>query len=161
MTDTTLTTSPATSGSTFRIAFIQACWHRDIVDQCRDSFLKEIALLTECTVECIELPGAFEIPLHAKLLIETGNYDAVVAAGLVTDSGIYRHEFVAHAVIDGLMRVQLDTGKPVFSVVLTPHQFHNYDEHINFFINHFVVKGKEAAVACANTLTSMKNLSLL
>lgn len=161
MTDTTLTTSPATSSSTFRIAFIQACWHRDIVDQCRDSFLKEIALLTDCTVECIELPGAFEIPLHAKLLIETGNYDAVVAAGLVTDSGIYRHEFVAHAVIDGLMRVQLDTGKPVFSAVLTPHQFHNYDEHINFFINHFVVKGKEAAEACANTLTSMKKLSLL
>lgn len=150
-----------TSKTTFRIAFIQACWHRDIVDQCRDSFLKEIAQLTDCTVDCVELPGAFEIPLHAKLLAETGKYDAIVAAGLVTDSGIYRHEFVAHAVIDGLMRVQLDTGKPVFSAVLTPHQFHNYDEHINFFIEHFVVKGKEAAVACADTLASLKKLSLL
>ena len=154
MTDTT-------SNTPFRIAFIQACWHRDIVDQCRDSFLKEIAELTECTVDCVELPGAFEIPLHAKLLAESGKYDAIVAAGLVTDSGVYRHEFVAHAVIDGLMRVQLDTGKPVFSAVLTPHQFHNYDEHTNFFTNHFVVKGKEAAVACADTLASLKKLSLL
>ena len=149
-----------TSNSTFRIAFIQACWHRDIVDQCRDSFLKTIATLTDCAVDCIELPGAFEIPLHAKLLAETGKYDAIVAAGLVTDSGIYRHEFVAHAVIDGLMRVSLDTGKPVFSAVLTPHQFHNYDEHINFFMEHFVVKGKEVAVACADTLASLTRLSL-
>lgn len=154
MTDTTPNTP-------FRIAFIQACWHRDIVDQCRDSFLKEIAELTESTVDCIELPGAFEIPLHTKLLIESGKYDAVVAAGLVTDSGTYRHEFVAHAVIDGLMRVQLDTGKPVFSVVLTPHQFHNYDVHSDFFAQHFIVKGKEAAVACADTLASLKKLSLL
>ncbi|EAW32329.1 riboflavin synthase subunit beta [marine gamma proteobacterium HTCC2143] len=151
----------STPNTQFRIAFIQSCWHRDIVDQCRDSFLKEIAKLTESTVDCVELPGAFEIPLHAKLLAETGKYDAIVAAGLVTDSGIYRHDFVAHAVIDGLMQVQLETRKPVFSAVLTPHKFHNYDEHTNFFTEHFVVKGKEAAVACAATLESLNKLSLL
>lgn len=149
-----------TNSTPFRIAFVQACWHKDIVDQSRHAFLHEVVTHLDCEVECIELPGAFEIPLHAKLLAETGQYDAIVAAGLVTDSGIYRHEFVAHAVIDGLMRVQLDTGTPVFSVVLTPHQFHSHQDHSQFFNEHFLVKGKEAALACAQTLKSLKKLAL-
>ncbi len=54
--------------------------------------------------------------------------------------------------IDGLMRVQLDTDIPVFSVVLTPHHFHEHDEHIDYFTKHFVKKGAEAANAVAATL---------
>ncbi len=142
-----------------RIAFIQASWHRDIVDQCKDSFLIEIAKLCDYAVDVIVVPGAFEIPLQAKLLAKTGKYAAVVAAGLVTDSGIYRHEFVAQSVVSGLMQVQLETEIPVFSVVLTPHQFHNCSEHNTFFLEHFVVKGAEAASACASILQLNDNLA--
>jgi len=86
-----------------RIAFIQACWHKDIVDQCRLSFTAEMATLgfSEAQVDFFELAGAYEIPLHAKLLAKSGNYAGIVASGLVVDGGIYRHDFVAHAVIDG------------------------------------------------------------
>ena len=45
------------------------------------------------------------------------------------------------AVIDGLMRVQLDTGVPVFTAVLTPRDFHDHEEHQRFFREHFVKKG--------------------
>jgi 6,7-dimethyl-8-ribityllumazine synthase len=71
-----------------------------------------------------------------------------VACALVVDGGIYRHEFVASAVIDGLMRVQLDTGVPVISAVLTPKDFHDHADHQRFFAEHFVIKGTEAAQAC-------------
>lgn len=141
-----------------RIAFIQACWHRDIVDQLRDSFAKEFANLSDLEIDFIELPGAYEIPLHAKILAETGEYAGIVAAGLVVDGGIYRHDFVATAVIDGLMRAQMDTGVPVFSAVLTPHHFHAGEEHITFFKEHFVKKGKEAAKACAQTISSINSI---
>jgi 6,7-dimethyl-8-ribityllumazine synthase len=139
-----------------RIAFIQACWHRDIVDQLRDSFATEFASLSNLTIDFFELPGAYEIPLHAKTLAETGKYAGVVAAGLVVDGGIYRHDFVASTVVDGLMRAQMDTGVPVFSAVLTPHHFHAGDEHSTFFKEHFVKKGKEAAHACVQTISSLK-----
>ena len=135
-----------------RIAFIQACWHRDIVDQCKHSFLTKIATHCDHKIDLFEVPGAFEIPLQAKLLAKTGKYAAIVAAGLVTDGGIYRHEFVAQSVITGLMQVQLETEVPVFSVVLTPHHFHNSSEHKTFFAEHFVLKGAEAAQACADIL---------
>lgn len=144
-----------------QIAFVQATWHRNIVDQARAGFTDRIRDLgfAADTLEFFEVPGAFEIPLTAKRLAATGRYRAVVAAGLVVDGGIYRHEFVASAVIDGLMRVQLDTDVPVFSVVLTPHHFHEHDEHVRYFTEHFVKKGAEAATAVAATLALHTSLS--
>lgn len=143
-----------------QIAFIQSCWHRDIVDQSRDAFLRHIKTLgiTRKQIDCYEVPGAFEIPLHAKLLAESGRYAAVVAAGFVVDGGIYRHEFVASAVIDALMSVQLETRIPVISAVLTPQHFHDHEEHRRFFFDHFKVKGVEAAEACAKTIEGVLRL---
>ncbi|MFT7757154.1 UNVERIFIED_CONTAM: 6,7-dimethyl-8-ribityllumazine synthase, partial [Salmonella enterica subsp. enterica serovar Enteritidis] len=46
-----------------------------------------------------DVPGSFDIPLLAKKLAETGQYDAIVATGLVVDGGIYRHDFVAGTVV--------------------------------------------------------------
>ena len=150
--------SPGLPGS--RIAFIQAGWHSDIVNQCRLSFLAEIGRLGHAgsEIDFLEVAGAFEIPLHAKLLAQTGRYGAIVGAGLVVDGGIYRHEFVAQAVISGLMEVQLSTGTPVISAVLTPHHFNAGAEHRDFFAAHFLVKGEEAARACHATMQSVRQL---
>ncbi len=140
-----------------RIAFIQACWHKDIVDQCRIAFTDEMAKLgwPVSSIDFFELPGAFEIPLHAKVLAKTGKYAGIVASGLVVDGGIYRHDFVAQSVISALMQVQLDTEVPVFSAVLTPHHFHSHSEHHDYFHAHFLVKGREAAQACAITVAKL------
>jgi len=146
-----------------RIAFVQSCWHRDIVDQCRDSFLAEMVKrgVGEDRIDLFEVPGALEIPLQAKLLAKTGSYAAIVATGLVVDGGIYRHEFVADAVISGMMAIQLDLEVPVISAVLTPHQFHEHAEHRTYFNRHFVVKGAEAAEACWETMRNLDRLSQL
>ena len=61
---------------------------------------------------------------------------------------------IAPAVVDALMRVQLDSGVPVFSVALTPHNFQPTEDLLGFFRNHFVHKGEEAADACAQTLAA-------
>lgn len=61
------------------------------------------------TIDFFEVPGVFEIPLQAKLLAKSGRYACIVAAGFVVDGGIYRHEFVSEAVINGLMQLQLET----------------------------------------------------
>ena len=150
----------AARGPGRRIAFIQACWHKEIVDQSRIAFLAEIAKLgiAEDQVEVFEVPGSLEIPLQAQLLAKTGRYAIIVAAGLVVNGGIYRHDFVAGTVIDALMRVMLDTEVPVLSVVLTPHNFHESEEHRAFFFDHFKVKGTEAAIACAQTLKNLERL---
>ncbi len=146
-----------------RVAFIQSCWHRAIVDQGRDAFLTEMARhgVGETTIDLFEVPGAFEIPLMAKQLSRSGRYTAVVACGLVVNGGIYRHEFVADAVIGALMTIQLETGVPIISAVLTPHHFHDHDDHQRFFAEHFVIKGTEAASACLKTVETLNRLSAL
>ena len=149
------TRMPSTST---RIAFVQACWHRDIVKRGRDGFLAELERLgiPRGRVDVFEVPGSLEIPLHAKLLAKSGGYAAVAAAGFVVDGGIYRHEFVAQAVIDGLMSVALETEVPVLSMVLTPQRFHDHDEHHAFFSGHMEKKGREAANACVRTMQSIE-----
>ena len=145
-----------TTSSEPTIAFVQSCWHRDIVDRAREGFLAEVR--NRASIELFEVPGAFELPLHARCIADSGRFDAVVAAGFVVDGGIYRHEFVADAVISGLMRVQLDTGVPVFSSVLTPQQFHESTTHLQFFSDHMVEKGHEVAAACLQTLAARSQI---
>lgn len=141
-----------------RIAFVQASWHGDIVQQGRDAFLAEIERhgIAKAEVDVFEVPGSLEIPLQAKLLAKSGRYAAIVAAGFVVDGGIYRHEFVAETVIDGMMRVQLETEVPIISLVLTPQRFHAHDVHQTFFHEHFKLKGEEAARACIRVLENLE-----
>ena len=153
-------TLPRSLADHSRIAFIQATWHADIVGRGRDSFLAEMEKLgfpTE-SIDVYTVPGAYEIPLHAKRLALSGRYRGIVACGFVVNGGIYRHDFVAHAVVHGLMQVQLETEIPVFSMVLTPLNFHEHDPHHTFFLEHFVTKGKEAALACLNTVAALSEL---
>lgn len=131
-----------------RIAFIKARWHSDVVDRAHDGFLTEQRrLIPGAEVVAYDVPGAFEMPLLAKKLAQTGRFDAVVAAALVVDGGIYRHDFVATAVVTGLMNVGLETGVPCFSVSLTPHNYQETELLTGFYRDHFVKKGAEAANA--------------
>ena len=137
-----------------RVAFIQARWHSEIVDEARKAFIAEIGLLSQggIAIDVFDVPGAFEIPLLARRIALKGRHAAVVGAAFVVDGGIYRHDFVASAVIDGLMRAQMDADVPVLSAVLTPHHFHSSDEHFEFFRAHFKVKGREVARACMTVI---------
>lgn len=127
-----------------RYAFIKANWHADIVDRALDGFRE---LIPDDVIDVFDVPGAFEMPLLARDLAASGRYAAVAAAAFVVDGGIYRHDFVAQAVVDGLMRAGLDTGVPVLSVSLTPHHYQETDHHNRIYREHFVEKGREAARA--------------
>ena len=131
-----------------RSAFIKARWHSDVVDRAHEGFVAEQRrLMPGAEVVAYDVPGAFEMPLLAKKLAQTGKFDAVVAAALVVDGGIYRHDFVATAVVTGLMNVGLETGIPCFSVSLTPHNYQETELLTGFYREHFVKKGAEAANA--------------
>ncbi len=127
-----------------RYAFIKANWHSEIVDRALQGFLD---VIPSDAVDVFDVPGAFELPLLAKKLAASGRYGAVAGAALVVDGGIYRHDFVAAAVVNGLMQAGMETGVPVLSVSLTPHQYQETDHHRRIYADHFVEKGREAARA--------------
>jgi len=138
-----------------RFAFVKARWHADIVDRAYDGFTE---LILPAQVDVYDVPGAFEMPLMAQTLAQSGRYGAIACAALVVDGGIYRHDFVAAAVVDGLMQVGLKTGVPVLSVSLTPHHFQETEHHKTIYADHFVTKGREAAQAALGILDVQSNL---
>jgi len=139
-----------------RYAFVKASWHAEIVDRALDGFLQ---VIPSAHVDIFDVPGAFELPLMARDLAASGHYAAVAAAALVVDGGIYRHDFVASAVVDGLMRAGLDTGVPVLSVSLTPHHYQDTPHHNAIYRAHFVDKGVEAAQAALQITQSRTRLA--
>ena len=76
----------------------------------------------------------------------------IAAAAFVVDGGIYRHAFVAQAVVSGLMDAQIKTEVPVLSISLTPHNVQPTDDNVAFFASHFIIKGREAASAVARPI---------
>jgi len=139
-----------------KYAFVKTTWHSEIVDQALVGFEKVVG---KDSVQVFDVPGAFELPLFARDLALTGKYAAIAAAALVVDGGIYRHEFVAQAVVNGLMKAGLETGVPILSISLTPHNFQETEHHIGIFREHFVLKGQEAGNAALSIVNARQLVS--
>ena len=157
------TTVPTPLPADLRFAFVEAAWHADIVQQARDAFLARMAEagIGRERIDLFEVPGAFEIPLHAQRLARSGRYAAVVGSALVVDDGIYRFDAMMQTVVKAMMEVQMDTGVPMILAVHTPHHFHEHAEHRKYFLRHFALKGREAAEACLQTVAGLRRLDAL
>jgi len=75
--------------------------------------------VAETDVDIAWVPGAFEIPLVAKRMAESGRYDAILALGVVIRGGTPHFEYVAAEVSKGVAKVSLDSGVPVVFGVIT------------------------------------------
>ncbi len=73
----------------------------------------------EQNVDVYKVPGAFEIPLVAKKVAESGKYDAVICLGAVIRGGTPHFDYVAAEVSKGIANVSLDAGVPISFGVLT------------------------------------------
>jgi len=71
------------------------------------------------SVDVAWCPGSFEIPLVAKVLAETGEYDALICLGAVIRGGTPHFDYVAAEVNKGIAKVSLDTALPVIQGIIT------------------------------------------
>jgi 6,7-dimethyl-8-ribityllumazine synthase len=70
-------------------------------------------------VDVVHVPGSFELPLAAKKLARTGEYDSLIAIGCVLRGETSHYDYVCSETARGLQLAQLDTGVPVIFCVLT------------------------------------------
>ena len=70
-------------------------------------------------IHLVKVPGAFEIPLVAKKLAQSGNYDAVICLGAVIRGATPHFDYVSAEVSKGVAAAGLETGVPVIFGVLT------------------------------------------
>ena len=69
--------------------------------------------------DVFDVPGAFELPVAAKLCAESGRYDGVVCLGAVIRGETDHYDYVCNEAASGITRVSLDTGVPCAFGVLT------------------------------------------
>ena len=97
-------------------------------------------------------PGAFEIPLMAKKLAQTGSFDGVICLGCVIKGDTAHFEFISLGVASGLMSATLETGVPITFGVLTTY---TDEQAVVRSREDAQNKGCEAAAACIESLRSL------
>ncbi|MCT1418389.1 6,7-dimethyl-8-ribityllumazine synthase [Staphylococcus aureus] len=112
--------------------------------------------VNEDNIDVAFVPGAFEIPLVAKKLASSGNYDAVITIGCVIRGATSHYDYVCNEVAKGVSKVNDQTNVPVIFGILTTESIEQAVERAGTKAGN---KGAEAAVSAiemANLLKSIK-----
>lgn len=104
-------------GRGLNVVIVAGQWH-DVITDGMIAGAQRTLDASGASHSLVRVSGSFELPLACKVALENGA-DAVVALGVIIRGGTPHFEYVSSATTDGLLRVMLDTGKPVGFGVLT------------------------------------------
>ncbi len=135
-----------------RIAVVTASFNATVTNGLKDGAIEFLEAAGAAEVLAVDVPGAFELPLVARELAQSG-YDAVVCLGAVIEGDTDHYEHVAHRASEGIMRVQLDTGVPISFGVLTVRDAHAALVRSQPGPDN---KGREAAMAALETARTLE-----
>ena len=129
----------------FRSGIVVSRWNNHVTEMLLDGALKtcEQLGLQSSQVDVFWCPGAYEIPITARMALDTGRYNGIIALGAVIRGATPHFDYVAGAASDGVMRVMLETRRPVVFGVLTVDNEEQAQERARLDRGN---KGGEAAV---------------
>lgn len=148
MTRTGGSTGPEIDGTGLRVGIIAARFNDHIVERLHAGARRGLARIGVADSDVIEawVPGAFELPLAAKVLAQSGTVDAVICLGVVIKGDTPHFDYVCGEAARGIQQAQLDTGIPVMFGVLTVNTEQQALDRASDGIDN---KGDEAAVGAA------------
>lgn len=111
--------------------------------------------VVEEDVTVAHVPGAFELPLVAKTMAQSGQYDAILCLGAIIRGETPHFEYVAQAASSGIARVGLETGVPMIFGVITADTLDQALERAGGKAGN---KGAEAALAAIEMAGLLKSL---
>jgi len=149
---------PDLDGKGLRIAIIGARFNDHIVTKLRDGALRGLDRLGVADDDIMEswVPGAFELPLAAKVLAQTGKVDAIICLGTVIKGDTPHFDYVCGEAARGIQDAQLATGIPVMFGVLTVNTEQQAIDRSGPGIDN---KGDEAAVGAVEMALLVKCLT--
>lgn len=142
--------------ASMRIGIVVSEWNEDITSNLLHgarSVLEE-AGIREDKLYVVHVPGSYELPFGAALLLQNEQLDGVIALGSVIRGETAHFDFVCQAVAQGIKDVGLKFMKPVIFGVLTDD---NRQQSIDRSGGKHGNKGTEAAVACLKLVQLQKN----
>ncbi len=125
-----------------------------LLDGCLDTLRRHGADISE--VDVMWCPGAFEIPLVAKIAAETDAYDAVICLGAVIKGSTPHFDHVAGQATSGIARISMDTGIPTIFGVLTCETIEQAVERAGTKAGNKGADAALAAIEMVNLISSIK-----
>lgn len=101
-----------------QVAIIAASWHEQVMDGLIAGAVRACGA-AGAVASVYRVPGSFELPVVTAACARSGQFDALVALGVVIRGGTPHFEFVCRAATDGLSRVAVDHGLPIGFGLLT------------------------------------------
>lgn len=144
-------------GSGLRVAVVAASWHTTVMDGLLAGSRRALAAAGVTDVREVRVPGTFELPVAAGRIARSGDYDAVVALGVVIRGGTPHFDYVCQAATSGLTDVAVQTGVPVGFGVLTCDDEAQALDRAGLEGSH-EDKGTEAAEAAVATVVALRGL---
>lgn len=138
-----------------RLALIVSQFNPDVTHGLRDGALGYLAEegIAIAPADIHSAPGAFEIPLLARHLAQSG-YDGVICLGCVIKGDTAHFEYISEAAAHGLMQAGLETGKPLTFGILTTYTDEQAIARSRPDVHN---KGREAAAACVEALKVLRS----
>ncbi|EJF1355476.1 6,7-dimethyl-8-ribityllumazine synthase [Staphylococcus pseudintermedius] len=111
--------------------------------------------VTEDSIDVAYVPGAFELPIVAKKMAQTGKYDAVVTLGCVIRGATSHYDYVCNEAAKGIAKASDDTGVPVIFGVLTTENIEQAIERAGTKAGNKGAESAVGAIEMANLLRQM------
>jgi 6,7-dimethyl-8-ribityllumazine synthase len=108
----------AIDASGIKVTIVATSWHTQITDGLLAGAERALQAAGNDDYKVVRVPGAFELPLAAKLAIDDGA-EVVIALGVVIQGETPHFDYVCDAATSGLTRVQLDSSVPIGFGLLT------------------------------------------
>ena len=125
-----------------------------LLSGCEDGLLRRG--VREEDIEVAWVPGAFEIPLIAKKMAESGKYDAVIALGAVIRGSTSHYDYVCAEVSKGVAQAALGSGVPVMFGILTTDTIEQAIERAGSKAGNKGAECAQGAIEMVNLLRAMK-----
>ena len=109
----------------------------------------------EKNVDIAMVPGAFEMPLVAQKMVESGRYDAVICLAAIIRGATPHFEYVASEAAKGIAKVSLDTGVPVIYGVVTADSIEQAVERAGTKAGNRGADAARSAIEMANPLKAL------
>jgi 6,7-dimethyl-8-ribityllumazine synthase len=146
------------SAAGFRVAIVVSRWNNVLTSKLADGAIEALtsAGAVEDSIELFHVPGAFELPLGCLKAAQSGDFDAVVALGVVIRGDTPHFDYVAGQAAGGIMQASMLTGVPVMFGVITADTMKQALERSGEKANN---KGYEAALSAVEMVHMIKDMN--
>jgi len=143
-----------------KIGIVTAEWNHEITFAMRDGCINELKKygVHDDDLLMIDVPGAFELPAGAKLLLSNNTLDAVVCIGCVIKGETKHDEYISNAVASGIMTLSVVSGKPVIFGVLTPNDMQQAIDRAGGKHGNKGIEAAHSAIKMIHLATKVKKL---